>query len=100
MTHYTVHYTGTNAEIDARAIKDVVGYLGDERFQVLIEAFHDPERTIMSLNFLCGFAGIQDRPFFALARKYRLADFREWMHSGPDSIQTDESGYPVTDIHR
>jgi hypothetical protein len=95
MTHHTVHYDGTDDEIDARAIQDIAGYLGDDRFQVLISAFRDPERTIMSLNFLCGFAGIRGRPFFAMARKYRLADFREWMHSGSNPIQTDESGHPI-----
>jgi len=82
---YEISYNnGTPQELDAQAIDDTREYLGD-KFQILVDLATDPETSIELLNIACCFAGVTGRPFHALARKYRLAEYIAWRTTGEDA---------------
>lgn len=89
---YTVSYTA-GARADEKAIKDCRDYLG-ERFHILEQAIKEAG-SVDGAFMSCGFAGIRGYPAHALLRKYRLADYRDWMHAGDDAVMTDDAGFPV-----
>ena len=94
---YEITYDNASPkELDARAIADTQDYLG-ERFNTLVAMFQDTTLSVVSLNIACSFAGVSGRPFHALARKYRLADYIEWRTTGKDANPNiNAQGFPYT----
>jgi hypothetical protein len=90
---YTVTYAGSREEQDADAIRDTEEYLGD-RWPLLLSAVRDTTRSVEGLGMLMGFAGVTGRPFHALMRRERLADYIAWMRSGADAVDVDAAGFP------
>lgn len=72
---YEIHYKEGE---DEKAIADTKEYLGDEKFDLLVQCFQDTTKTIDFLNHLMGFAGVTGLPFYAMCRKYRNDDFEAW----------------------
>lgn len=100
MTHYDVSYKGLDrVTADKKAIKDIFLYVGDtEKMQVIIDLAKAcrTAKEVQALNMsLAMFLGVSGYPFHALARKYCLAAYREWMHDGTDSVPTDEEGFSL-----
>lgn len=80
---------------DTKAIDDIREYLGEERWEIVLDMLIDPKSRIDNINMALGFAGVAGFPFHALCRKYRLAQYREWMAAGSDGMNTDEMGFSV-----
>lgn len=102
MTHYTHTYTHLSPQAaDDKALKDMIDYLGQSRFDLLIEATKDPSLTINGLNMLLGFAGVSGYPFHAFARRHMLTRYREWMATDDGdglTIATDAAGFPTKEL--
>lgn len=99
MSHYTRHYAGLSPqEADDRALRDIEEYLSSDQWTLLTMAAADPtSATFHELKFALGMVGVRDYPVHAFLRKYRLAEYRAWMASDPDPIQTDEEGFRLTE---
>jgi hypothetical protein len=96
---YTANY-GMIEDLAARdeaAISDTKDYLGEERFGFLVAELEKAKAAewINQMNIAFSFAGISGLPFHAMCRKYALAAYREWMHSGDDAVMTDERGHRI-----
>lgn len=68
--HYEINFTGTEAEKDAQAIKEIINWLGQEKFNDINEefrAFGQPV-TLGRFSLLVSIAGIQGYPVQAWAR--------------------------------
>ena len=100
MTHYTISYKGQN-DPDRAAIIDSLQYLSSSlsKRKLFIRGIKNPETTINQLNMIMSMViGINGYPFHALMRRYRLKDYREWMHSdsnGGPPVMTDERGFQL-----
>jgi len=79
---YEIEYTdGTPQELDADAIADFRHYAKGQ-FNTLKRLIKNRSISIKDLEHLCAWAGVTGRPFHAMARKYRLADYIEWRTTG------------------
>jgi len=89
---------GTREERDEQALKDIRGYLSDKQWDALMDCVKRGAK-VPELNFYLSFMGIEGYPVHAFLRKYRLAEFRAWMHEDNLdhglSIMTDEQGFPL-----
>lgn len=96
MSHYTRDYTSLSREqADEQAIADMQDYLSDRQWNALIEMATSPEYTLQQIQFGFTITGVRGYPCSAFLRKYRLAEYREWMHGGDDPVMTDEAGFPI-----
>lgn len=98
----TIDYSNLSREdADRAALKDMLQYLGVEKFDLLIdmtqgEVFSDdPVKGIAQINFYCGFAGVTGLPFFAFCRKYAKQAYRQWMATGVHIVHTDSAGFSI-----
>ena len=78
---------------DARAIKDLLDYVGQDKFNRLCVLAGKGDVNV--LNFGMSFAGVSGLPFHAFARKYCLEAYRAWMNDGADPVMTDEQGFAL-----
>lgn len=65
MTHYNVSYKGLpREEADAKAIADIIDYIGQERYDLLVQTATDPTArdAAMSVNVAMGFCGNKRLP--------------------------------------
>ncbi len=93
MSHYTMDYTALKRHAaDVKAIDDIREYLSAKQWGVVMELVNDPACTVPHLNLAMGFAGVQGFPFHAFCRKFKLANYREWL--GTEN-PTDEEGFPL-----
>lgn len=100
MTHYDTSYKHLpRKEADEKALEDIKEYLGEEIYNNFVKEIEagiaTGDVTAKTINMYFGFAGISGYPYHAFCRKYCLASYREWMHSGKDPVQTDENGYTI-----
>lgn len=94
MSHYTQSYAGlSRKEADDRAIEDAKDYLSDRQWQTVLALCEGG--SIGALDFGLSIAGVRGYPFHAIARRYCLAAYREWMHSGDDAVLTDDEGFAL-----
>jgi hypothetical protein len=94
MTHYNTSYKElSRSEADEKAIQDIIDWLGQEKFDKIVE--HLKDQPINTVNFALSFAGVSGYPFHSFCRKYMLDRYRAWMAEEPDPIATDENGYPI-----
>jgi hypothetical protein len=70
--HYTIDYSKrTDKDVDAAAIRDIIDYLGEERFQQISAALKDGIRqgvTEDEFHLPLSFAGVQGFPVGAWYR--------------------------------
>ena len=97
MTHHNVSYKSITdrKERDRRAIQDTIEYLGQDRWELLLEIIKTD--SISTINMTMGFIGVSGYPFHAICRAYRLEDYRAWMASsdGGNPVQTDAEGFTL-----
>ena len=84
-------------EVDAQAVADMKEYLGDERFGILVglSAIAKTAEDVQQLNYWCGFAGVEGRPFHAFCRTYCLEAYKAWCRSNVagEPVDPDEDGF-------
>ena len=98
MSHYTMDYGKLNREAaDEQAIEDTKDYLGPRAWGVLQQMIGGA--SISAIRTALSLAGVSGYPVHAILRRYRLADFRAWMHEGSDAVLTDDAGFPLEDTH-
>lgn len=102
MTHYYRDYAApekTREQHDEQAIADTYEFLGPEIGARLDHLLSDKTLSVQDLNVGLAFAGVSGRPFFALMRRHRLAEFREWclQPANGGSVETDEQGFIIWD---
>lgn len=96
--HYDISYENLpREEADAKALADIVEYLGQKKFDEITTWLSKAPFT--TVNFVLSFLGIQGYPFHAYCRKYHLAAYREWMAGDDDPVPTDEQGFPRRGMH-
>lgn len=78
---------------DAAAVLDTKNYLGDTRFDLLVNVLKEDAPSIVSFFMLADFAGIRGYPVHALARTYALDAYRA--HLLKEGIETDEHGFAI-----
>lgn len=112
MTHYDIKYdSGDRAADDAKAIADIRDYLSTKQWACLMALVgqatpaelaeagtpnYPPD--IKAIRFAFMVSGVSGYPVGAFCRKYALAQYRTWLASGDDPIQTDEQGFPQQEL--
>jgi hypothetical protein len=99
MSHYDVDYSKIQdpVEKDAKAIQDIVDYLGKEMTAELLKeaAKCTTADHVQTMNWTFGFAGITGLPFHAAMRCSCREAYKLWCRSdqGGHPIEVDELGY-------
>lgn len=88
-------------DADEMALEDLKAHIGESDYSSLVEMVHMRRENmdhgiIDSINITLGFwHGVTGMPFYAFCRKYALKEYREWMHSDPNPVMTDENGHNI-----
>jgi len=71
MTHYDIHYSGSQSAMDRQALNDLVRWLGSAKYRQVLRAFRaDPPKKHNSFALLFSLLGIGGRPVTAFERRY------------------------------
>ena len=84
-------------QADDKAINDLQHYVGDKAFIALREEADKitDKKGWGDINHSLAFIGVRGYPVHAFGRRYCLAAYRDWMHSGDDAVATDDHGYQM-----